>query len=153
MKRIILYVLILCSLPFLPLESMEIANLEPVQAVWMYEADGMVVLETDTEDKGTGGSVEEALADMKQKSPGIIYLDTAQYLLVSEKVQQQIAALQAYVKGSVRLCQWDGQGDMVDAVKYADAHKVGEKLKDWNLNVKLPKLPLINQSKKGEIPD
>lgn len=147
MKRIILYVLILCSLTFLPLKSMEIANLEPVQAVWMYEADGKVVLETDTEDKGTGGSVEEALADMKQKSPGIIYLDTAQYLLVSETAQPQIAALQPYVKGSVRLCQWDGQGDLADAVKYADAHKIGKKIKNWTADVKLPKLPALKQSK------
>ena len=141
MKRWILYVLILGALLFIPLDRVEIANLEPVQAVWMYEEDGKIILETDTEDKGSGTTVEEALADMMQNSPGIIYLDTAQYLLVTETTQQ-IPALEPYLRSAVRLCQWEGKGSLADAVKYADAHKIGEKLQNWNSDVKLPNLPI-----------
>lgn len=141
MMRKILYALILGSLFFAPLNRIEIANLEPIQAVWMYQTDGKLVLETDTKDKGSGATVEEALTDMKNSSPGIIYLDTAQYLLVAEGTEHQIAALQPHVKDTIYLCLWDGQGSLADGVKYADAHNVGVKLNKWKSNSKLPSLP------------
>lgn len=141
MKRIILYVLILGALFFAPVESVEVAKLEPVQAVWMYMEGDSIVLETDTEDKGTGATVEEALADMKRRSAGIIYLDTAQYVLVTG-AELQIPALEPYIKGSVRLCQWGGNGDFAEAVKYADAHGIGTKVREWKPEVKLPNLPI-----------
>lgn len=141
MKRIILYILILVALFFAPVESAEVANLEPVQAVWMYMDGDRIVLETDTEDKGSGATVEEALADMKQKSAGIIYLDTAQYVLVTG-AEQQIPSLEPHIKDSVRLCQWGGKGELSEAVKYADAHGVGTKVQRWKPDDKLPNLPI-----------
>ncbi len=141
MKRVILYILILTALLFAPLERVEIANLEPVQGVWMYVEDEKIVLETDTEDKGVGATAEEALMNMKQKSAGIIYLDTAQYLLVTN-AEHQIPVLQQYLKGTVQLCSWSGEGDLTEAVMYADAHNIGWKLQDWTPNVKLPNLPV-----------
>ena len=141
--RIILYVLLLASLFFVPLQRIEIANMEPVQAVWLYQEDGNVVLETDTEDKGIGTTVEEALTDMKENSPGIIYLDTAEFLFVSTSAQKQIPSVQAYLKETVRLCQWNGQGSISEAVKYADAHKIGLKMKKWGPGSNLPELPSL----------
>lgn len=141
MKRTVLYALILAALLFAPLERTEIANLEPVQGVWMYVEDGKIVLETDTEDKGIGATAEEALRNMKQQSAGIIYLDTAQYLLVTE-AEDQIPMLKPYLKGAVRLCRWSGKGKLSEAVEYADAHAMGLKLRDWKTDVKLPNLPI-----------
>jgi len=141
MKRIILYVLILGALFFAPVESAEVAKLEPVQAVWMYVDGDSIVLETDTEDKGSGATVEEALADMKRKSAGIIYLDTAQLVLVTA-AEQQIPALKPHIKDSVKLCLWSGKGELAEAVKYADAHGLGTKVRRWKPGDKLPNLPV-----------
>lgn len=141
MKRVFLYILILASLLFVPLERVEIGKLKPVQGVCIYEENGEIILETDTNDRGIGGSVEEALRDMKQKSEGIIYLDTAQYLLVTGE-ENQIDALKQHLKGSVRVCKWSGNGDVLHAIRYADAHKIGIKLKDWQDDGNMPKLPI-----------
>lgn len=141
--RMILYILILFALFFVPLQRIEIANLEPIQTVWMYLENGRVVLETDTEDKGVGDAVEDALYDMKRKSDGIVYLDTAEYLFVSESAEEKIVVLQPYMKGSVRLCNWDGQGSVSEATKYADSHKLGVKLRDWGEGDKMTELPLV----------
>ena len=142
MKRAIIYCLILGSLWFAPVKEAEIAKLEPVQAVWVYRDNGEVVMETDTEDVGSGATVEEALSDMKQNSVGIIYLDTAEFLLIAEGMQQQIPAMAQYLKESVKVCAWDGQGSVTDAAKYMDAHKIGSKLGNWSPAVKLPNLTL-----------
>ncbi|MBR4017437.1 MAG: hypothetical protein IKK11_06465 [Oscillospiraceae bacterium] len=138
--RILAYTLILSALFFVPLDRVEIADLEPIQAVWLFQDGEEIILKTDTEDIGKGATVQEALINMKENSSGIIYLDTAQYLLVSQSAQQQIADMQPYLKGSALVCIWNGQGDMSEAVKYADSHKVGGKLKNWKPDSELPSL-------------
>ena len=138
--RIVLYVVILAALLFVPLQRVEIANLEPIQAVWMYRENGNIVLETDTEEKGRGVTVVDALTDMKNNSSGIVYLDTAQYLFVSEIAKKEIYAIQPYLKKSVRLCRWDGNGELKSAVEYADSHKIGLKIRRWDSLGILPEL-------------
>ena len=149
--RVVMYIVILAALFLAPLQRMEIANLEPIQAVWLYAENGTVFLETDTEDQGGGSTVADALADMKRKSPGIIYLDTAQYLFVSPSATQNIAALQPLLKESVRLCIWDGQGEIHSAVKYADSHKIGIKMKQWKETGDLPELSSVKLENSDKI--
>lgn len=144
MKRIVLYCLILGGLLVVPVEKLDVGDLEPVQAVWAYLEDGELVLETDTKDKGSGQGVDGALADLEEHCKGIIYLDTAEFLLVEEAATAQIPELGKYLKGSVMVCQWDGHGEVKDAAKYMAAHEKGCKLKDWNGDVKLPVLELRN---------
>ena len=143
--RIVLYVVILAALFFVPLQRVEIANLEPIQAVWMYRENGNIVLETDTEDEGSGVTVADALADMKNNSSGIVYLDTAQYLFVSETAKEDIYAIQPYLKNSVQLCIWNGQGELKSAVEYADSHKICLKIREWEKIGNLPELPPVKQ--------
>ena len=147
MKRLFLYILILNALWFAPLNRVEIANLEPVRAVWLDWQNDQIHLETDTGSRGTGQTVTDALVNLKETSSGIVYLDTAEYLLVSEDATKEITALVPYVKKSVRLCQWDGEGDMEWAVKYVNAHKIGTKIRHWKTDDKLPNLPSQNLSK------
>lgn len=141
MKRIIIYCIILAGILWIPVERMEIRDLEPIQAVWMYREEGEIVLKTDTEDEGRGESVQEALEDMKEKSSGIVYLDTAQFLLVSDNAQEQIGKLTPYLKGKVKISLWEG-GEIQEAARYMQSHKIGVKLARWRESVNLPKLPI-----------
>ena len=119
--RILLYVLILAALFFAPVERLDVAKLEPVQAVAVYKENGMVVLETDTEDKGAGKTAKEALENMKQSTPSVIYLDTAEYLLVAEEAQGEEETLRQYLKSSVKVSDYYG-GSVKEAAKYVDVH-------------------------------
>ena len=145
--RIIAYIVCLGTLFFVPLNRIEIADLEPIQAVWMYTENGNIVLETDTDDMGVGVTVEIALSDMKNRSSGVVYLDTAQYLFVSETVLGEIYAIEPYIKQSVHLCKWGGQGSIEEAVKYAKSHNVGLKIKCWDVAGNLPEIPPVNEGK------
>lgn len=141
MKRIIIYCIILAAVLLLPVEHMEIRDLEPIQAVFLYREAGEVVLKTDTEDEGRGETVQKALEDMKAKSSGIVYLDTAQFLLVSENAEEEIAQIAPYLKGRVKISQWEG-GELQEAARYMQAHKIGVKIRNWRNGVNLPKLPI-----------
>ena len=97
--------------------------------------------------RGAGQTVAEALADLKETSPGVVYLDTAEYLLVSETATEEITALVPYVKKSARLCRWEGEDDLETAANYAHAHKIGTKICHWKTDDKLPNLTLQNSPK------
>lgn len=142
MKRIVLYVLILVAVFVLPVKPAEVENLEPIQTVWLCSENGNIILQTDTEDKGGGISVAEALEDMKLHSDRLVYLDTAQFLLVSENAVDRIAEIQPYLKGSVKICRWDGTGDITKASRYMQSHKTGCRLSCWEPGAELPELPL-----------
>lgn len=136
-----IYVLIVIGLMLLPVRPTDVGELEPIQAVWLSEESGRVMLETDTQDKGTGQTVSEALEEMKRYSRGIVYLDTAQFLLVSENALDKIPDIRPYLKRTVKLCLWEGEGAVSDAAAYMQAHKSGIALSQWNADVKLPNLP------------
>ena len=145
--RVILYTLILALLFFVPLHRIEIANLKPVEAVWMTMQDCNIVLLTDTGVGGRGITVEKALTDMKENSLGIVYLDTARYLFVSDSAVEEISAIASIVNGTIELCKWEGHGGIKAAVKYADSHNMGVKLSKWNGLGKMPELPPLKQEK------
>ena len=145
--RWILYAVILGALFLAPLQRIDIANLKPIEAVWMYVENGTVFLETDTNDKGEGPSAEAALENMKNNSIGVVYLDTSQYLFISESAERVIPEVGLYLKGSVKLCIWDGLGEIGDAVKYAESHNLGLELRKWKGIGNLPEIALENLEK------
>ena len=103
MKRIVLYAAILALVWLIPVERADVADLRPVRAVQIYMLNGEVALLTDTEDIGYGADALAALSDMKKTASGVIYLDTAEYLLVSEAAIGQVSQLRQHLKPSVTL--------------------------------------------------
>ena len=129
MRRVI-YVLILGLLFFAPVDRLDVADLELVQAVALYLEDGLVVLETDTGDVGKGKVVAEALEDMKGNTASVIYLDTAELLLVAEDAYAHVEAMRELLAPSVMVGRYRG-GDVAEEAKYEDIHGQLTKLRDW----------------------
>lgn len=144
MKKIILYIFIMTGTLLLPTEKQDVANLEPIQAVWLRSENEKLILQTDTEDIGIGRTVAEALADMKLHSPGIVYLDTAEYLLVDENATTHIQELNGMLRKSVHVSLWNGEGELVEAARYMQSHKSGMELGDWAQGTELEKIPKIS---------
>lgn len=119
--RTILYIIIIGVLLFIPLERLDVAKLEPVEAVAVYLEKGEVVLETDTESVGKGETIQQALENLKKNTPAIIYLDTAEYLLVAESAREHAEQLMEYLKKNVKTGKYAG-GDVREEAKYMDAH-------------------------------
>ena len=147
MKRMIAYCLILAATLLVPVQRQDIAALEPVQAVYLHWDGDHLVMQTDTLDQGIGQTVQEALSDMQNKSSGIIYLDTAQFLLVTEETVSCVKEIRPMLKESVKVCLWAGEGDLKEGAKYMQSHKIGCKLATWQEDVKMPKMPLQMPSK------
>lgn len=130
--RILLYIVILALLFLAPVQRLDVAKLEPVQTVAVSMEDGTVILETDTDNTGRGVDAAEALQDLEDTTPGVIYLDTAEYLLVTEAALDCVDTLRSSLSSSVRVSLWDGEGSVKTAAKYLGIRKDLPKLRDWS---------------------
>ena len=145
MKRIVLYVLILAAMFALPVERTDVGKLRPIQTVSISKNGGWTILRTDTEDIGMGKTVQEALDNLKATTPGVVYLDTAVFLLVAEEAQDSIQDLRQVLRKNVKVCVADRGIDPVKATEYLAAHDNLPKLKHWEEGMQLPVLELYNQ--------
>ena len=96
-KRIAFYIAALALL-ILGGKGTDIGQLRPVEVVQLYAKGNLLFLKTDTGDVGWGVTVEEAVKKLKETTPGKIYLDTADYLLLEEGVDECLPQLKRYLK-------------------------------------------------------
>jgi hypothetical protein len=107
----------------LPFRGTDVAVLSPAEAVWASVEAGIVCLKTDGGDLGMGATVAEALENMKQTASGTVFLDTADYLLISESCTALLPALMTYLRPSCVVCLEDGSSDMEQVGAFLEYHK------------------------------
>ena len=129
--RKVLYAALLIPLFFVPLKRVNIANLLPVEAVAIYMDEDQVVLETDTGNIGVGATAEMALKNLKENTPAVVYLDTAQYLLIAPEAEDAAKELYSQLKPSAKVCVCEGAGRVKILVKYLEIRKDLPTLKCW----------------------
>ena len=140
MKRILLYLGILAAVCWAGKPGTDIGMLIPVETVFIQKLENEIVIETDSGDRGTGATMKQAAEDLKEKADGVIYLDTADYLILNREVEALLPQLQNNQKQEVFLCEADGQIDVQKATAFLRAHKPQLKLSDWSNGMTLPRL-------------
>ena len=145
MKRILIYIIVLLALTQVPLEGANLGTLRPVEVVMVSMEESEVVLRTDTDDVGRGVDGLAALENLKATTPGTIYLDTAEYLLMTVEAEQAVQQLRSQLKNAVALCVADEGIDLKLAASYLPAHGKLPKLKAWQPGDKLPYLRAVGE--------
>lgn len=144
MKRYLLYGLILAAVLVIPVKRTDVGKLQPIQTVAVYVADSGYTVQTDTGDMGVGETVALAIGNLEQTTAGVAYLDTAEFLLVSEGEEAVVEELKATLKNSVELYWVQGQPDLKAASRFLSVHGNGPTYKSWENGVKLPLLACKN---------
>ena len=121
------YIILVAAAFLIPRQPQNLELLRPVEVLQISHTGNKIQLETDLGDVGEGETVELALADMKASASGTIYLDTTEFLLVSENAVDLIDRLHPYLKGSVRICVSEEEAEKNAA--YLRAHPPELKLK------------------------
>lgn len=140
MKRIGLYGLILLLALLAPVQRLDVAKLRPVEVIYVYRAQDQVVLQTDTGDLGIGSDALLALADMRKTSPAVIYLDTAEFLLIGEDAARDAEALRGELKDGIKVCRAVGELDLQLTARFLAVQEGLPALRSWNEDTRLPQI-------------
>lgn len=135
--KILLYMVILIGVLLLPAQGTDVGKLIPVEVIAVSESGGVVTINTDTGDMGQGNGLEEAFEDMKRTAPGIIYLDTAEYLILEEGLEE-MEALRGYLKGDIQVCYAREGLPLEGIANYLSVHKSDVKLKAVSNDSQIP---------------
>ena len=127
---------------------MDVGKLRPVEVILILRNGDNVIIATDTDDIGIGNDAMAALEDMCRTSPAVIYLDTAEYLLMGPKAEGEMEKIRRELKDSVKLCRMAGQIDLKQAAQYLNAHGDLPCLKRWESGTKLPIITTVNNRTK-----
>jgi len=129
--RVILYIIIILLMFAAPVTPLDVAKLQPVQTVALYVRNDAVLLKTDTGITGRGARVRDALDDLEKATPGVIYLDTAEYLLITEESVDLVYEIQQYLHPKVKVSMWDEKGSVEDASKHLSVRDDLPELRQW----------------------
>ena len=144
MRKGIIYGALLTAALLVPSNDVELGKMKSVETVSIRCEKGFVVVETDTEDMGSGETLTEALKDLEETTPGRIYLDTAQYLLIGGEAEGMVSQLKVMLKEGTRLCKREGEVDMKTVGEYLRHHTPEMKLKNWKQGDRLQVLTAEN---------
>ena len=129
MKEILLYILLLGAALILPVEGTDVGKLLPVELVQLDKMGDTVVISTDAGATGTGETVKAAIRDMEKTAAGIVFLDTADYLLVTESAMEEVESIKEHLKPSVGVCIQHVEMNLKDAAAYLSVHKPEHQLR------------------------
>ena len=133
--KILAYGILIAAALLVPTTPQELDKLKPVEVIRIDKRGEFMLLETDTGDSGRGKTVNQAIADLQETAAGTVYLDTAEYVLLPGEEEPVLCQLVPYLKGSVRLCHWEGDVKLDEAAKYLDTHRPKMKLKDYRAGI------------------
>jgi hypothetical protein len=106
----------------LPFDGTDIAKLHPVEVLAVSRKGDAYVLQTDSGMKGVGKNVEEALHDLQLSTAGNIFLDTANYLLISPDCADVIMPLWNCIRPACQVYYYECEGIYAEIGRYLESH-------------------------------
>lgn len=156
--RWIIYLALIAVTLLVPVNRTDVAKLQPVEVICLQRRGEDLQIRTDTEDSGAGKNLKAAIEDLEKSTPGIIYLDTAEYLLIYLGCEMEADQIKEYLKDNVRICEISQQMNLADAAVYLDIHRPQQTMRIWKpgetevkLRIEDGRFQLVeNNKKKGE---
>lgn len=134
---------------FLRLEptGTDVAALEPVKLLYVDSREGTYYLATDSGHRAQGNTVSAAVSNLKSAATGKLYLDTAEYLLVSSSAWEAVGRLSQYLRPDCIVTVARGIPDAEKASSFLDTHKPDFTLNDFRAGEK--SVPILNSREGG----
>lgn len=134
MKRELIYGAVLAAVVLLlnseGAAGVDIGKLEPASVLMVEERVGIVKISTDLGHEGCGGDLAGAMVDMKRGAVGEVFLETAEYLLLTPSSMEWLDELFEVLRNSCQVCVTRGVEDLAAAGEYLAVHEPGVTLGD-----------------------
>ncbi len=140
MKKWLIMVLALLIFAVLPTSGTELGELHPVSLLMIQTQGKQIQLYTDTLDQGNGETLDAALKNLKDTTPGHLFLDTVEYLILTEQTRYLIPQLKQLLRPGVVVCMGEGELDVQALPEYLKTHTPEISLRDADEKTPLQKL-------------
>ena len=133
MKHWVLYagaIGVVAALSHMPFSGTDVGKLKPVELICVSQQQETLLIETDTGEVGRGDTLDQAFSDLKAGTAGNIFLETADYLLVSDDTEYLLRSLTEYLRPACKICSLDGPVELEEAAAYLSAHEPELTLQD-----------------------
>lgn len=106
----------------LPQRGTDVGELLPVEVLLVEKEAGQYAITTDTGNFARGDSLKAAMDTLRNTAPGVIFLDTADYVLLTEETLSCIDALQGFVRPGTKVYTVEGEADPEKLGDFLRAH-------------------------------
>lgn len=130
MKKWLFMAALLLTCSALPSPGTELGELHPVSVLLVDNSGRQVVAQTDTGQLGAGETLPAALLDLKETTPGHIFLDTVEYLVLQGNAQRLLPDLQQQLRPGVRVCTADEGAEAESLTEFLKSHPPKAKLSE-----------------------
>ena len=114
-----------------PFEGADIARLQPVELLRIQKSGDVISVELDTGDSGKGTTLEAALQDLKKSTPGNVFLETADYLLINDEAGALVESLVEYLRPACGVCLEEGEAKLEEAAQFLRVHQPALTLQEY----------------------
>lgn len=121
MKRWVAAALLLAAaavLPRLSHPAADVGELEPVAAARISQTPEGVIIRTDTGGEGFGENLQFAVEDLRCRSVRVVFLDSANFLLLENLSEEVWAQLGDYFRPGCYVCRVESEMDLAAAAQY-----------------------------------
>ena len=115
----------------LPFRGTDVGKLHPIEVLYVEWVEGQCEISTDTGITGRGRTVEEAAADLHRVTPGYVFLETANYLLLSSQTETAPEDFWPFVRPACLLYLCDEKPKLESVADYLKSHLSEVTLLDW----------------------
>lgn len=126
----LLAILLVAGLGWLPFQRTDVATLEPAEAIYVSLGE-QILVETDGGWYGEGKTMDDAVADLKESSPGQVFLQTVDYLLLQKGSEELLPTLYTHLRSGCSVCFVEEKPDLKKACAYLRVHKPNLTLQDF----------------------
>ena len=140
MKNWTVMLLALLAFSVLPSSGTELGELHPVSLLVIRSQGKNIQLLTDTLDSGIGETLDAALRNLEDTTPGHVFLDTVENLILTEQTQYLIPQLKRLLRPGVTVCNVESELNPETVPEYLNAHTPKYKLSDVDESTPLQSL-------------
>ena len=127
----VIAILLTAVLGWLPFKGADVATLEPVETLYLYINKETIRLETDEGWFGEGETVADAVFHLEETTPGKIFLETVDFLIINKDSVKHLPELLPYLRLGCGLCVIGERPDLSKAGAYLRTHSPRLTLGDY----------------------
>lgn len=145
MKKWIILLLALLLSTMLPSPGTELGELRPVSVLKVETEGKRIRLSTDTMDAGVGETLDGALRNLEDTTPGHVFLDTVENLVITKETRFLLPELKKILRPTVTVCVAEADLDLETASEYLHSHAPEMKLHNTDETTPLEKLTCLEE--------